>query len=67
MAHHYLLLTEDHNFYIDQIGNSVLRLPCLELGRRLVRRGVLADQNDVFLLHLDDIRQGLSGANQHGP
>jgi phosphohistidine swiveling domain-containing protein len=64
MAHHYLVLTEDHNFYIDQIGNSVLRLPFLELGRRLVRQGALADQNDVFLLHLDDIRQGLSGADQ---
>jgi pyruvate,water dikinase len=42
----------------------VLRLPFLELGRRLVRQGVLADHNDVFLLRLDDMRQGLSGADQ---
>lgn len=64
MARHNLVLTEDHNFYIDQMGDSVLRLPLLELGRRLVRRGALADQNDVFLLYLVEIRAGLSGANQ---
>jgi phosphohistidine swiveling domain-containing protein len=63
MARHYLPLTEDHNFYIDQVGDSVLRLPLLELGRRLVRQGMLADAQDVFLLHLAEIRHGLSGTS----
>jgi rifampicin phosphotransferase len=64
MARHNLVLTEDHNFYIDQMGDSVLRLPLLELGRRLVRQGALGDQSDVFLLYLAEIRAGLSGASQ---
>ena len=63
MARHYLNITEDHNYYIDQIGCGVMRLPILEIGRRLVRRGTLADHNDVFLLYLHEIRDGLSGAN----
>jgi len=64
MARHYVPLTEDHNFYIDQVGDSVLRLPILEIGRRLVQQGVLTDEHDIFLLHLADIRHGLSGTNQ---
>ena len=48
MARHNLVLTEDHNFYIDQMGDSVLRLPLLELGRRLVRQGALADAERRF-------------------
>jgi hypothetical protein len=56
MARHYLVLTEDHNFHINQMGDSVLRLPLLELGRRLVCQGALADQHDVFLLYLVEIR-----------
>jgi pyruvate,water dikinase len=64
MARHNLVLTDDHNFYIDQIGDSILRLPILELGRRLVRQGILANANDVFLLYLAEIRAGLAGANQ---
>jgi hypothetical protein len=38
------------------MGDSVLRLPLLELGRRLVCQGALADQHDVFLLYLVEIR-----------
>ena len=34
-----LNLTEDHNYYIDQMGVQVFRLPFLEIGRRLVERG----------------------------
>jgi rifampicin phosphotransferase len=64
MGCHNLVLTEDYNFYIDQMGDSVLRPPLLDLGRRLVRYGVLADQNDVFLLYLAEIRAGLSGERQ---
>jgi pyruvate,water dikinase len=64
MARHYVPLTEDHNFYIDQVGDAVLRLPILELGRRLVHQRVLTGANDVFLLYLAEIRAGLGGANQ---
>ena len=60
-ARHYLNVTEDHNFYIDQIGNTVMRLPILELGRRLVRAGAITDVNDVFLLYVAEIGEGLAG------
>jgi pyruvate,water dikinase len=64
MGRHNLVLTDDHNHYIDQIGDSILRPPLLEIGRRLVRRGTLADESDVFLLYLGEIRAGLAGADQ---
>jgi phosphohistidine swiveling domain-containing protein len=63
MGRHNLVLTEDHNFYIDQMGDAVLRLPLLELGRRLMRQGALAEERDVFLLYLAEIGAGLSGEN----
>ncbi len=63
MGRHNLLLTDDHNFYIDQVGDAIMRLPILELGRRLVRQGALAEANHVFLLYLDEIRSGLAGVN----
>ena len=59
-----LILTDDHNYCIDQIGDSILRPPIFEIGRRLVRQGALANENDVFLLYQTEIRAGLSGANQ---
>ena len=40
MARHNLVLTDDHNFYIDQMGDSVLQFPLLEIGRRLVARAL---------------------------
>jgi pyruvate,water dikinase len=64
MGRHNLVLTDDHNFYIDQVGDAVMRLPILELGHRLVHQGALADANDVFLLYLAEIRAGLAGVNQ---
>ena len=64
MASHYLTLTEDHNYYIDQIGNAVIRLPILELGRRLVERGRLESQDDVFLLYTAEIQAGLAGTDR---
>ena len=64
MARHYLNVTEDHNYYIDQVGNGVLRLPILEIGRRLAQRNVLAGERDVFLLYLAEMRDGLSGKDQ---
>ncbi len=59
-----LTLTEDHNFWIDQMGITLLRRPALELGRRMVERGTLADANDIFYLYLDDIREGMAGTDQ---
>ncbi len=65
-AKHYLTITEDHNYYIDQVGNGVMRLPILELGRRLAAKGSIAEQTDVFHLYRPEIRAGLAGTNQGG-
>jgi rifampicin phosphotransferase len=64
MGRHNLVLTDDHNFYIDQIGDSILRPPLLEIGRRLVHLGALASEADVFLLYPEEIRAGLAGMSQ---
>ena len=41
-----------------------MRLPILELGRRLVARGTMAQEDDVFMLYLADVREGIGGADQ---
>jgi pyruvate,water dikinase len=62
-AEPYATLTEDHNFYIDQRGNTVMRLPILEMGGRLAKSGSIAETNDVFHLTFDDIKSGFSGTD----
>jgi pyruvate,water dikinase len=64
-ARHYLVIDEDHNFYIDQTGNAVMRLPVLEMGRRLAERGLMAARDDVFTLTVAEIGEGLAGRDLH--
>jgi pyruvate,water dikinase len=49
-------LQEEHNFYIDQQLEALIRLAFLRIGQRLVREGVLAAADDVFMLKLDELR-----------
>jgi rifampicin phosphotransferase len=63
-ARNHVVLDEDHNVYIDQMGNAGLRFPVLELGRRLVRHGTIEEIDDVFMLTTADIRAGIGGADQ---
>jgi phosphohistidine swiveling domain-containing protein len=60
-AQQYLPIQEDHNFYIDQVGLSVQRVPALEAGRRLAAAGRIAKAEDVFLLHYDELQEALRG------
>lgn len=53
-------LHEDHNFYIDQVLQHLARRALVEAGRRLARRGCLADAEDVFLLSFDELRGALT-------
>jgi pyruvate,water dikinase len=55
----YVRLDEDHNFYIDQMGNVAMRLPVLEFGRRLVAAGAIDSVDDVFMLTTKEIESGL--------
>jgi phosphohistidine swiveling domain-containing protein len=54
-----LAVTEDHNYYIDQKGVAVLRLPLLDAGRRLGERGQLEQPDDVFYLRFEEMKQAL--------
>ena len=55
-------LTEDHAFYIDQLGVGVFRRFVLELGQRLATKGVIDKADDVFYLRRDELVDALTGA-----
>lgn len=52
-------VTEDHNYHIDQYGVQLFRLPALEAGKRLAARGVIGEQNDVFFLLFNELKEAL--------
>ncbi len=62
-AQQYLPIQEDHNFWIDQQGVCVQRVPVLEAGRRLVAGGRIAEPQDVFLLRYEELQGALRGEN----
>lgn len=62
-AQQYLPIQEDHNFWIDQQGICVQRVPVLEAGRRLVNAGRIAAAQDVFQLYYDELQGALRGEN----
>ncbi len=58
-AQQYLPIQEDHNFWIDQQGVAVQRVPVLEAGRRFAGAGRLDDANDIFLLKFEEAQEAL--------
>jgi pyruvate,water dikinase len=52
-------VTEDHSYWIDQMGVATLRRFFLSLGKRLTQRGVLDRPEDVLFLYKDEIRKAL--------
>jgi phosphohistidine swiveling domain-containing protein len=60
-AQQYLPIQEDHNFWIDQQGTAVQRMPVLEAGRRLVSDGRMDTVADVFYLRYDELQDALRG------
>jgi pyruvate,water dikinase len=59
LAQQYLPVQEDHNFWIDQQGLCVQRVPALEAGRRLATAGRVAKAEDVFYLQYDELQDAL--------
>jgi len=53
-------VTEDHSYWIDQMGVATLRRFFLSVGKRLTQRGVLERAEDVLFLYKDEIRKALS-------
>ncbi len=62
-ARQHVILDEDHNVLIDQMGNCAMRRPVLELARRLSTRGAIEAIDDVFMLSQTEIAAGLAGAD----
>jgi pyruvate,water dikinase len=58
-AQQYLPVQEDHNFWIDQQGVAVERVPVLDAGRRLVAAGRMARPDDVFFLKYEELQAAL--------
>ena len=58
-AQQYLPVQEDHNFWIDQQGVAVQRVPVLDAARRLVAAGRIDDSSDIFLLKFDELQEAL--------
>ncbi|HWC30803.1 MAG TPA: PEP-utilizing enzyme, partial [Dehalococcoidia bacterium] len=54
-------IVEDHNHWIDQMGDIAMRYPCLELGKRLVAKGLLDSVDDVFLLYVAEVNEAMVG------
>jgi rifampicin phosphotransferase len=58
-------LTEDHAFYIDQMGVVCFRRFVLAVGERLAAKGAIANRDDVFLLYRDEVVDALrNGTDQ---
>ncbi|MBW3652887.1 MAG: hypothetical protein KY433_04685 [Actinobacteria bacterium] len=54
-----LVISEDHNFYIDNMSIHHLRAVLLEAGRRLVHDGAIVAVDDVFMLAPEELRAAL--------
>ena len=52
-------ITEDHAFYIDQLGVGVFRRFALAMGERLVEKGVFDQPDDVFFLRATEVPDAL--------
>jgi len=59
LAQQYLPLQEDHNFFIDQAGTTLMRWPAKEAGRRLAATDAIAMPEDVFYLRVDEVKEAL--------
>jgi pyruvate,water dikinase len=66
-ASYTLRLTEDHSYWIDQMGVAALRRFFLSVGARLVAKAAIDRQEDVFFLYVDELRGALrKGGDQRG-
>jgi pyruvate,water dikinase len=54
-------VVEDHNHWIDQMGDICMRYICLELGKRLHAKGLLDSVDDVFMLYVAEVNESMAG------
>jgi pyruvate,water dikinase len=48
--------SEDHNFYVEGVMNTLFHLRMVELGRRLVNEGYIDEPYDIFYLLREELR-----------
>ncbi len=58
-------LTEDHAFYIDQMGVVLFRRFVRAVGERLAGRGSIATGDDVFYLYDVEVRDAMANGTDH--
>jgi rifampicin phosphotransferase len=58
-------LTEDHAFYIDQMGVVLFRRFVRSVGERLAARGCFDDADDVFFLYDREVRDAIANSTDH--
>ncbi len=58
-ARAYPVLSEDHNFFIDQMSLTAFRVPLLAMGGRVAEAGILNGPGDVFYLTRDELSDTL--------
>ena len=58
-------LTEDHAFYIDQMGVVLFRRFTRAVGAALARTGCIADGDDIFFLHDREVRNAMANGNDY--
>jgi rifampicin phosphotransferase len=58
-------LTEDHAFYIDQMGVVLFRRFVRALGERLAARECFADGDDIFFLYDREVRDAIANSTDH--
>jgi pyruvate,water dikinase len=56
-AQQHTVLMEDHNYFIDQRAYTSLRTPHQAIGARLLENGALDNVDDVFYLHMKEIKE----------
>jgi len=49
--------SEEHDHYLDLYCHAVLRKACIDMGKRFVEGGVIAELDDVFFLIPDEVRR----------
>lgn len=59
-------ITEDHAFYIDQLGVALLRKFTKAFGQRLAEKGLIDDAEDVYYLFADEAKATMAdGIDRH--
>jgi pyruvate,water dikinase len=59
-ARSFTQIVEDHNHWIDQMGDITMRYPALEIGKRLAAKGSLAKADDVFMLYVEELHEAMT-------